>query len=59
MKIRISEHSDFMEAFVKMLEGRQAKASLDLDGVQFHIGKSKVKVDGNVVVTFVPIEKKK
>lgn len=59
MKARTSQHQDFLEPVAKLLEGRKGKASLSLDGMQFHIGKSRIRVDGKVEVTFVPIEKKK
>ncbi|MBI2675889.1 MAG: hypothetical protein HYX24_05495 [Candidatus Aenigmarchaeota archaeon] len=58
MKARISQYPDFLESVAKLLERRQGKASLSLDGMQFRIGKSKVRVDGNLEVTFLPLEKK-
>ncbi len=43
---------------LEILEGKEAKAKLNLDGVEFKIGKSAVKLHGKIEITFVPLEKK-
>jgi hypothetical protein len=50
------------ELFLKVLqilEGKETKTKVNLDGVEFNIGNSKVKVNGNVEFTIVPFVKKK
>jgi len=50
------------ELFLKVLqilEGKETKTKINLDGVEFNIGKSKVKVNGNVEFTIVPFAKKR
>jgi len=50
------------ELFLKVLqilEGKETKTKVNLDGVEFNIGKSKVKVNGNVEFTIVPFVKRK
>jgi hypothetical protein len=50
------------ELFLKVLqilEGKETKTKVNLDGVEFNIGKSKVKVNGNVEFTIVPFVKKR
>ena len=50
------------ELFLKVLqilEGKETKTKINLDGVEFKIGKSKIKVNGNVEFTIVPFAKKR
>jgi hypothetical protein len=50
------------ELFLKILqilEGKETKTKVNLDGVEFNVGNSKVKVDGNVEFTIVPFVKKR
>jgi hypothetical protein len=50
------------ELFLKILqilEGKETKTKINLDGVEFNIGKSKIKVNGDVEFTIVPFAKKK
>ncbi len=45
--------------FLSVIEGKETKAKINLDGVTFNVGKSKVKLDGNIEITIVPFLKKK
>ena len=50
------------ELFVKILqilEGKETKTKICLDGVEFDIGNSKVKANGNIEFTIVPFADKK
>ena len=50
------------ELFVKilqLLEGKEAKTTVNLDGVEFDIGNSKIKVNGKIEFTIVPVIYKK
>ncbi|MHA2065616.1 MAG: hypothetical protein ACXABY_14670 [Candidatus Thorarchaeota archaeon] len=45
------------DLFIKLLEilqGKEASASIDLSGVQFHVGTSSVKLDGEIKITLIP-----
>ena len=44
---------------MQILEGKETKTKVNLDGVEFNIGNSKVSVHGNVEFTIVPFVKKK
>ena len=55
----IKNKEEILVAFLKVLEGREAKAKVNLDGVKFKVGKSAVKMEGVVEFTFVPLEEKK
>lgn len=50
------------ELFIKILqilEGKETKTKVNLDGVEFNIGNSQIRVNGNVEFTIVPFVKKK
>jgi len=55
----LKNKEELLVKFLEILEGKEAKASVNLDGIEFRVGKSRVKVSGNVEFTFVPFEKKK
>lgn len=44
---------------LQILEGKETKTKVNLDGVEFNIGQSRVSVNGNVEFTIVPFVKKK
>ena len=49
------------ELILKMLDvagGKETSARVNLDGVAFNIGKSKVSLEGHVTFTLVPDKKK-
>ncbi|MBI4181583.1 MAG: hypothetical protein HY520_01290 [Candidatus Aenigmarchaeota archaeon] len=45
--------------FLEILEGKESKATVNLDGVQFKVGKSVVTLGGKVDLTFTPLKNKK
>ena len=50
------------ELFVKILqilEGKETKTKISLDGVEFTLGSSKIKADGAIEFTIVPFADKK
>ena len=50
------------ELFLKILqilEGKETKTKVNLDGVEFNLGNSRISVNGNVEFTIVPFVKKK
>jgi hypothetical protein len=49
------------ELILKMLDvvsGKEASARVNLDGVAFNIGKSRIKLEGQVTFTLIPDKKK-
>jgi hypothetical protein len=49
------------ELILKLLDvvsGKEATARVNLDGVAFNVGKSKVKLEGQVTFTLIPDRKK-
>ncbi len=55
----LKDKGDLIETILKLLEGREAKATLNLDGIKFKVGNSSVAVNGKVELTLVPVDKKK
>ena len=55
----LKNKEELIVALLKVLEGKETRANVKLDGVKFNIGQSSVKMEGNIEFTFVPIEKKK
>jgi hypothetical protein len=55
----LKNKEDILVSFLKILEGKETRARVKLDGVQFHIGKSAVRMSGAIEFTFVPVEEKK
>lgn len=45
--------------FLQIIEGKEARAKVNLDGVVFHVGNSAVKMDGTVEFTLIPVENKR
>lgn len=50
---------EIIETILKMVEGKEARAKINLDGVKFKVGKSQVQLSGAIELTFVPLEKKR
>ncbi|RLJ04117.1 MAG: hypothetical protein DRP13_03995 [Candidatus Aenigmatarchaeota archaeon] len=44
--------------FLKVLEGKETSATINLDGLNFMFGDVKIKVDGEIKLTLVPPKKK-
>ena len=55
----LQNKEEIVVALLKVLEGKEARARVVLDGVEFHVGKSTVKMGGAIEFTFVPIEEKR
>jgi hypothetical protein len=50
---------DLLVALLKVLEGKETKAKVNLNGVKFNVGNSSVRMEGAIEFTFVPLESKK
>jgi hypothetical protein len=55
----LKNKEELLVALMKVLEGKESRARVNLDGVKFNIGKSSVKMEGEIEFTFVPLEDKK
>ena len=55
----LKSKEELIVALLKVLEGKETRARVKLDGVKFNIGSSSVKMEGAVEFTFIPIEERK
>ena len=55
----LKNKEEFLLKVLEILEGKEAKTKINLDGVEFKIGKSKIKVNGNLEFVVIPFDKKK
>jgi ABC-type multidrug transport system fused ATPase/permease subunit len=57
----LSNKEELLIKFLSLIEGKETKANICLDGIQFDVGGTKIKVHGNVEFTIVPgkVKKKK
>ena len=55
----LNNKEELLIKFLEILEGKEAKANVSLDGIEFQVGESKIKINGNVEFTFVPFGDKK
>ncbi len=45
--------------FLDIIEGKETRANVNLDGVQLKFGKTALQLSGNVQISVVPLAKKK
>ncbi len=55
----LANKEELLVALLKVLEGKETRATLDLNGVTFKVGQSTVEMSGSIQLTFVPLERKK
>jgi len=55
----LKDKEEFIGSLLKILEGKEAKTTFNFKDVEFHVGKSKVTMNGSLDVVFVPLEKQK
>lgn len=55
----LKNEQDILVKFLEILQGKETKAKVDLNGVKFKLGKSEVKMEGSLSFTFVPMASKK
>jgi hypothetical protein len=55
----LKNKEELLVKFLEILEGKETRAKVSLDGVEFHVGKSAIKLNGSVEFTFVPLEDQK
>jgi hypothetical protein len=55
----IKNKEQFLLKILEILEGKETKTKINLNGIEFKIGTSKVKVNGTIELIIVPFDKKK
>jgi len=55
----INNKEELIVKLLGILEGKETKTKIKLDGVEFKLGKTKVKAEGDIELTIVPFSKEK
>ncbi len=55
----IKNKEELVTKLLDVLQGKEATARVNLDGVKFNVGKVTIKLNGEVDFTFVPPKPKK
>lgn len=55
----IKNKEEFLLKLLEILEGKETKTKINLNGIEFKVGDSRIKVSGNIEFVIVPFEKKK
>ncbi len=53
----LKEKKEFIEKFLKSLEGKEGKTTLNLKDIEIDLGKSKAKIDGKLEISISPKSK--
>ena len=54
----LKNKEEILIKLLQLMEGKESRAKIDLDGVEFHVSNSTVRMKGTVELTFVPIEQR-
>lgn len=50
----LKNKEDLLTKFLSIVEGKETKANVNLDGIEFKVGKTSVQLNGNIEFTLVP-----
>lgn len=50
----LKNKEELLIKFMSIVEGKETSANVNLDGVEFKVGKTKIQLNGNVEFTVVP-----
>ena len=53
----LKNKEELLVKILEIMEGKEAKTKIDLDGVEFHVGNSIVRMTGAIELTFIPIKR--
>ena len=54
----LKNKEEILVRLLEVLEGKETKARVNLDGIELSMGKSTIKLNGEIEFTFVPLQKK-
>ncbi len=54
----IKNKEDLLLTFMKIIEGKEARAKINLEGVKFMVQGTEVRLDGAVEFSVIPFKKK-
>ena len=55
----LENREEFILKVLDLIEGKEAKTRLNLNGVKLKFGKADVKLEGNIEISVMPVTKKK
>jgi hypothetical protein len=55
----VENKEELLVKFLSIIEGKETKANVKLDGVKFKVGKTSVELNGSIEFTVVPGGRKK
>jgi len=55
----LKNNSDLLVKIIDLMQGKEVKATVNLNGVEFKVGDSKVSLGGKIELAFAPFAKKK
>lgn len=55
----LKNKEEILVRLLEVLEGKETRARVNLDGIELTVGKSAIKLNGEIEFTFVPLDKKK
>lgn len=55
----VKNKEEFLLKILQIMQGKETRTNINLDGVEFNIGGSKVKMNGSIEFVVVPFAKKK
>ena len=55
----LKNKEEILVRLLEVLEGKETRARVNLDGIELSMGKSSIKLNGEIEFTFVPLDKKK
>jgi len=50
----LKNKEELLIKFLSIIEGKETKANINLEGVEFKVGKTKIQLDGKIEFTVVP-----
>ncbi len=54
----LKNKEEILVRLLEVLEGKETRAKVNLDGIELSVGKSTIKLNGEIEFTFVPLDKK-
>ena len=55
----VKNKEELLVKFLSIVEGKETKANVNLDGIKFKVGNTAVRLEGNIEFTVVPYVKDK
>ena len=54
----VKDKEELIKTILKLVDGKEASTKLNLRGIEFRVGKSAVRINGTIEITFTPAAEK-